>query len=166
MAHATHRQIRDAIAAVIAGAQANTRVQTYERYAVQLPALKELYVAEGRLIGCHIRRVSLKRTTGGIGRWHALTRWQIRFYHAIADDEASELAFDDWLDAVAQAFKADETLRTVEFPNGAVAQTGPADSQKTQGLQIDDSTPVMFCGVLCHAAKCTLWTQHFEGANA
>lgn len=154
----THRQIRAAIAANITAAQANTKVHLFERYLKELGTLKTEYVnaTAGKLIGCHIRRVSSQRTAPGVGRWVILQRWTIRFYQALDDATQSELAFDDWIDAVGEVFRTDQTL------GGLVFQTNPEDGQNTDGLQVDDSGPVMFCGVLSHSAKCTLFTTHLQ----
>jgi hypothetical protein len=151
----THREIRAAIKAVIAAADTTAVVHDFERYASNLGDLKKLFVSDDRLMGCHIRLISTKRTAPGVGRWMIRHRWQIRFYMALDDANTSELSFDDWLEAVAEAFRANQTLGQL------VGETAPNDSENTDGLQLDDSGPVMFCNVLCHSAKTTLYTRHY-----
>lgn len=154
----THREIRTAIGAKISAAQANTRVHLFERYLANLGALKEQYVDinAATLIGCHIRRVATQRQQTSVGRWMITHKWAIRFYRALDDESESELAFDDWVEAVAEAFRTDETL------SGLIFETRPNDSTDTEGLQVEESGPVMFCGVLSHSAKCALFTTHLQ----
>lgn len=155
-----HTVIRDAIAAKVSGAQAGAMVHTFERYATHLGDLKALFVDttvdQPKLMGCHIRRTATKRTAPSTGRWHTRHTWALRFFMALDDAAQSELAFDTWLEAVAEAFRTDQTL-------GGLAASLQDDSyDNTDGLQLEESVPVMFCGVLSHSARCTLQTLHFH----
>ncbi|MGE0256910.1 MAG: hypothetical protein AB7N54_19975 [Alphaproteobacteria bacterium] len=149
----THQDIRDAIVAIIAGVADVGVVHAYERYAERLGELKELYVADGQVRGWIVRRISRRERQAAIGRYVVDTRWQVRGYMSLKDADESELDFDDRIDAIVDAFRADETL-------GGVVATTIVDN--AAGLQIEDTGPVMFAGVLCHSARGLLTTRHYQ----
>lgn len=153
----THVQIRDAIKAKITALATPAQIHTFEAYSAQLGDLRLLYVINGQLIGGHIRLVGTRRTAPHVGRWNIRHKWRLTFYMAIDQAAESELAFDTWIEAIAEAFRLDQTL------GGLLFSTTPEDSAGTDGLQLDDSGPVMFAGVLAHSAKCTLHTTHLQG---
>jgi hypothetical protein len=148
------QQIRDAIAAKIAGVAGSGLVQSYERYADDLDTLKAVYVADGQVRGWIIQRRTTARNIIAVGRWVVSHLWQIRLYMALDDAARSELAFDDLIEEADHAFRDDDTfgelIATTRQDNGLI------------GLQLDDSGPVRFAGVLCHGARCSLQTRHFE----
>ena len=86
-------------------------------------------------------------------RWSVLTQWRIRGFMALSDAAGTEKTFDDLIDAAADAFRADPTL------GGVVFSTLNPQSDET-GLQLVQSRPVLFAGVLCHSAELNLYTQH------
>ena len=91
-----------------------------------------------------------------VGRLVVATTWQIRAYQGLDDAAASEKAFDDLVDAFADAIRDDDTL------GGAVRSCAPDGLDGIAGVQLDDSGPVMFAGVLAHSARLRLVTVHFE----
>lgn len=151
----TQQQIRDAIKTKMLTAAGIGPVHTYERYADSLAKLKPLYVTGGKLNGWHIRLIRSQRQSLFMGRLQITHTWQIRGYMSLDDDAASELAFDVLVEALQNAFAADETL------GGVVAQT-VLEEDAIAGLQRDNAVPVMFCGVLCHSAELRLLTRHHE----
>ena len=149
--------IRDRIVAVVAALPEIGPVHAYERYSARRESLRALYVSAigGRdvLCGWFVRRTGFRARRSGRSGREITTRWEIAGYRAIGDDDASELAFDGQIDAIAEAFHADPTLtglvQTIEFDDQA-------------GIELADSAPVMFAGVLCHAATLQLKTRHTE----
>lgn len=127
-------------------------VHDYERYATRNKELADLYLAGGVLNGWHIRRLARFENEIRHKRFEIDTRWAIRGYYAIDDSAASEKTFDNILEAACEAFRADSTA------GGEVTFTS-IDANRS-GLQIVDSGPVMFAGVLCHAARCEIGTRH------
>ena len=60
---------------------------------------------------------------------------------------------DALVDAIAEAFELDPSL------GGRVRVRQQADPA---GITLEEATPVMFAGVLCHAARLRLVTEHDE----
>lgn len=129
------------------------QVHAYERFAKQDAAFRDLYKSGDRILGWNVRRVSTRETSAVMGRYHGQIGWRIRGFMSIDDAAASEQAFDSLIDALRDAFRADETL------GGAVESTlNPSNDEV--GLQLDDSGPVMFAGVLCHGCTLSLTTLY------
>lgn len=132
-------------------------VHDRERYANQHGSLRALYVVQTdtgeQLRGWYVRRLAFRVERNGNAGRRVFTTWQIRGFMALQDEAASELAFDDLIDSVRRAFEADPTL------GGAVQSTL---YEREIGAQLSASGPVMFAGVLCHAADLTLTTETLE----
>jgi hypothetical protein len=155
--------IRSAIVTVLATVPDIGRVQPYERYAKDQQKLKEFYFSEDHdsIRGCHVRRLSVSRT-GRIDDEVEHTRWRILLLMAISDAEESEIAFDELIDRIASTFAAEDgLLETVDQCSVPADGGGSADA----GIQLDDSGPAMFGGVLCHAARLTLNTIRYLEPN-
>lgn len=131
-------------------------VHDHEPYVADLAGLKALYQDPdgGRLNGWYVRRVATRELASAIGRFVEIVSWQIRGYRALAEAEASELAFDAQIEAIRDAFRHDETL------GGAVHDTAEGDVGGAAGIQLEESGPVLFAGVLCHAARLRLTTMN------
>lgn len=151
----THLQIRNAIKTKMLTAGGIGVVHTFERYAANLAELKPLYVTGGKVNGWFIRLVRTQRASAAMGRMAILHTWLIRGFMSLDDAATTELTFDTLVEAMQEAFQADETL-------GQLVGATVFEDQKVAGLQRDDSGPVMFAGVLCHSAKLTLNTLHHE----
>lgn len=146
-------EIRAAIKAKIESVADAGKVHDYERFADKLNDLKTLYIAgDGKLRGWHVRRFSTRETSAAIGTYVVTHRWQIRALQAIEDGDASEKAFDTRIEALRTAVRDDEGLGRTDLTT--VLDDG------TAGIQVDDSGPAMFAGVLCHFARLTLYTRH------
>ncbi len=142
--------IRAAIAAVIAQVSGAGQVHAFEPYGKGNEAFHRAYAsADGKLLGWHVRRVATKETRPDLARVVTTHRWRVRVFMALAEGGASELEFDRLIEAVRDAFRADETLGGVVFDTR---------TPEVAGLQVDESLPVLFAGVLCHSANCTLYT--------
>ncbi len=144
-----NRTIRAAIAAFLSAVPGAGQVHQYERYSKDDKAFKQFYAGTGDVLqGWHIRRVG--RVEGAdIGE--VRTTWEIRGFRAINDGDESELAFDDLIDLVTAAYRADPTM------GGAVLWPTLDDSWAPELI---DSGPAFFAGVLCHCAKLRLVTRH------
>jgi hypothetical protein len=84
-----------------------------------------------------------------------LNKWRISGFLSLDDANQSEIVFDNLVEAVCDAFRADETL------GGLIAGT-VMDNPNVAGIQVEDSGPVMFAGVLCHSARLVLYTWHIR----
>lgn len=143
--------IRAAIVATIAAVPLVGRVHERERYAKTESQLLAHYGQGKDVLGWFVRRVGFRREAMSTMRVRIITQWQIRGYASFVDDRASETAFDDLVDAIAEAFERDDTL-------GGLVES--IDGDGASGLQQTDAGPVMFAGVLCHAARLSLTTVH------
>lgn len=152
----TLRDIRSAIVATMQGVAGIGVVHAHEPYAKAMDKLKSLYVPDGETVlhGWFVRREAAIETGRIIPRSVEYLKWRIQGVYALDDAAASELAFDDLLEDLRDAFRANDTL------GGTVAQCAMPDGSEA-GLQVLDAGPVMFAGVLCHAARCQLTTQRY-----
>lgn len=150
-------QIRAAIVATLAAVPGVGQVHAYERYAANHGALRAVYAADDGdqdvLLGWFVRRASFSAARVTPGKRRVTTSWDITGYRALADALASELVMDALVDAIADAFDADPSL------GGLVRVRQQADPA---GVALQDFAPVMFAGVLCHAASLRLVTEHDE----
>ena len=157
---------RAALLALLRAVPAIGVVHACERYASSEQGFKQAYLythadpaadafgADPHIRGWYVRRVSFRVVRNGGGLPRVFTTWQIRGFMALAEEAGSELAFDALVDAVRAAFDVDPTI------GGAVMSTLSADGEV--GAQLSASGPVMFAGVLCHAADMTLTTETIE----
>jgi hypothetical protein len=149
--------IRTAIAAKISGVADIGKVNDYERYTQQMSELKNLFVAniggQDVLLGWNIRRVSKRTVQVATGRHAVYNTWRIRGYMALDDAAASEKTFDDLIETLCDAFITDDDL-------GGVLFSSINQQNNESGLQLIDSKPVLFAGVLCHHALLGLTTEH------
>ena len=150
----TLAQIRAAMKSTVGGVADIGVVHDFERYTESESAFKTFFVSDGEVLGWIIRRVGRKVTSPGIGRYVMTNKWRITGYMSLDDDTATEKTFDDLLDAIAAAFLADDTL------GGVVASVITPDN--VAGAQLDQSGPVLLAGVLCHSARLTVFTVHYE----
>lgn len=155
MSAPTQQQIRDAIKTKMLTVANVGVINTFERYAASLAAMKPFYVSAGKILGWNIRLPRTQRLSPHIGRVMVVHTWRITGYMSLDDSAQSELVLDTLVEALQHAFDADETL-------GGVIATTNAQEGGPSGLQRDNAGPVMFCGVLCHSVSLTLFTLHAE----
>lgn len=149
-------------------------VHEYERFSKQESTFRELYIRDGVLLGWHIRRVSLRETIFSSQFNRVVVKWQIRGLAALTDATASELALDNLVDALRASIRRVPLVRVRQYvpsdsPQDGEPYAGSFESDfcrlstdEGAGLQIDDSGPVMFAGVLCHSVRLALVTEHLE----
>ncbi|GAA5784699.1 hypothetical protein [Chitiniphilus shinanonensis] len=155
----TTTEIRDAIVARLQSLPDVGQAHPYERYANDQRKLVAHYTDSGVLCGWFVSRRAVARTERGIGSGRVLvtTSWQLTGYRAINDEQQSELRLDTVIDAILDAFPAQETL------GGLILDTLVADDQPLgeAGAQLLEARPVMFAGVLAHRAVIALTTRHW-----
>lgn len=150
--------VRDAIVLKLQGLLPEAKIYGRERYAVLEEDFSSFYVTDDPenpiVFGGYVRRTSTKELLDSTDRNVDIHKWAIRLYRSFLDDDdpakASETLFDMDIEAVRTAFRTDETL-------GDLIETSYVDG--LAGIQLDDSGPVEFAGVLCHGARFTLQTQ-------
>ena len=138
-------------------------VQPYERYAADLSRLKALYTPPGEqaVRGWFVRRPITRESGNILGRSTIeVIRWRIQGFAQLDDAAQSELSFDALIESVRNAFAQDETL------GGTVHQCSePGNDDGESCIQLEDAGPVMFGGVLCHAARLALTTVRYLERN-
>lgn len=153
----TVKQIRDAIKAKILTVAGAGTVHTYQRYAKEASKLATLYKFgdPARFLGWNLSRVATRELFVDTGRWSVFHTWRIRGYMGIDDADATEELFDDKVEEIRTAFRDDDSL------GGLVFSCINPESLEA-GIQVLESRPVMFAGVLCHNAELGLMTQHLH----
>lgn len=157
MSVASHRA---AIVAMLGAVPGVGLVHDEEPYARTEARFRELYqypAEAGPVIrGWWVRRIRTRELAPHLGRVINVHTWRIRGFAALDSDAGTGVAFDDLVEAIRRAFRLDPTL-------DGVAQPGPVD--QPSGVQVNDSGPVMFAGVLCHSADLALTTYDYLDAD-
>lgn len=152
--------IRTQLRALIAAVPNIGQVHDRERYVREEAKFRQLYLytpagGQEQLRGWWLRRSGTEERSLAVGRTLNVHTWQIRGYMTLNDEQASELAFDALIEASRDAVRADPTL------GGVCMQSPLAGGNNTDGLQVLESAPVLFCGVLCHSALLELKTWSY-----
>jgi len=142
-----HTQIRNAIVAKLATVAGIGQVYGFERYGKTDKDFRALYAAGDKVLGWHLRRVA--RREDALNN-EVFTTWEIRGFKGLEDADSSELAFDDLIDAIGDAWRADPTLGGLVLYPRDTALVVP---------ELADAGPAMFAGVLCHSARLKLVTR-------
>ncbi len=149
---------RAALFALVAGVPGIGQVHDRERYVREEARFRALFVSRidgaDQLRGWWLRRAATMERTLGVGRRMEVHTWHVRGYMALADDAGSELVFDELVEALRDA------VRTTADAGGVPWEPAPFDAP-TDGLQVLDNGPVLFCGVLCHSALLELKTWNY-----
>ncbi len=155
--------IRNAIVRHIQDVPDIGAVHAWQRHSPDTNALKALYTAtidsRRQLRGWHIKRCGAAETEPVFGQRAQTCTWLIRGYMEFSDADMSEIAFDNLIEAICHAFRADDTL------GGLVITTfdeenGPGGIPLA-GLQVREATLTTFAGVICHTALLELTTRHY-----
>jgi len=152
-----HERIRAALVALLQSVPGMGAVHNYERFSKSPKDFQALYLQGQDIRGFYVRRQSYRELPHSSTRNKVRTRWLIRGFASLVDAEASELAFDRLLDDMAAAVRTRPVLLDAE--DNALGHTVTNDGA---GLQLEESGPVMFAGVLCHGATFSLTTEHLE----
>ena len=148
-----HAPIRAAIVAKLKTVAGIGQVHAYERYAKTDKDFREIYAANDRVLGWHVRRVARRE---GAEFNETMTDWELRGFMSLEDAAASELAFDDLVDLIGDAWRADPTLGGLVLYPRDTALVVP---------ELADAGPAMFAGVLCHSARLKLTTRTVRDAG-
>ncbi|XHS78501.1 hypothetical protein ACFJGW_00590 [Burkholderiaceae bacterium UC74_6] len=152
----TVTEIRQALKAQIEAVDGAGMVHDHERYGTTERFFRDNYAWDGengakQIRGWFIRRKRTLERTIAVGRIYNAHTWIARCFSGLADGGESEIEFDEMVERVRAANRADENL-------GGLVQPGSLD--EVSGWQLIDSTPVYFAGVLCHSALLQLTTYN------
>lgn len=153
-------QIRAALYLMVAAVADVGLVYDRERYVRDEAKFRALFIytpagGEPQVRGWWLRRTKTQEYSANTQRVINVHSWVIRGYMALNDEAGSELDFDDLVEAIRTNYRADPTL-------GGVCQLGPLQgADGSDGIQLDDTGPVSFCGVLCHSAALSLRTWSY-----
>ena len=125
-------------------------VHAYERYSNTLTELAALYMTGEVLLGWFVTRGQVVQLAPFAGRRVEQTTWHFTGYRGFVDATATELEFDALVDNIRLRFRTAETF------GGAV----PWIDDKA-GIQVDETSKVLFAGILCHCAKLSLPTTRY-----
>lgn len=152
-----HKRIRAALVALLETVPGIGTLHNYERFSKNPKEFHALYLQGQNIRGFYVRRQSYRETPYSTMKNRVRTRWVIKGFASLVDADATELVFDELLDAIAATLRAKPVL----FENmlTPLCHTVTDDGA---GLQLEDSGPVMFAGVLCHGATFSLTTEHLE----
>ncbi|MBX3588849.1 MAG: hypothetical protein KF796_19630 [Ramlibacter sp.] len=150
--------IRAAVVAQMAAVPGIGLVHAYERYARAEAKFRELFVTtpdgeDQQIRGWWLQRAATEEKTVSTGTVVNVHTWRWRGYMALNDEQASALRFDELIEAYRDVVRADPTL------GGVCEQNSVEDGE--DGVQVIDSGPVLFCGVLCHSALLQLKTWSY-----
>lgn len=154
MSVATHRA---AICALLLTVAEIGNVHDEEPYARAESAFREFYAWEDaagqqQLRGWFVRRTRTAEREVGLGRTVNAHTWLVRGFASFDSAAGTGKAFDDLVEAVRRAYRADITL-------GGAVDPGPMDNPS--GLQVADIGPVVLAGALCHAVTLNLTTYEY-----
>lgn len=154
MTVATHRA---AIKALIESVTDAGMVHDHEPYGRTEVDFRRLYAwtdtsGATQVRGWFVQRTRTVETVAGNGRTINVHTWRVRHFMSLDAEGATELIFDDLVEAVRRAYRADVTL-------GGAVQPGPLGQQS--GFQVNDSGAAYLAGVLCHAATLSLTTHEY-----
>ena len=150
--------IREQIKVLLSGVSGIGIVHDYERWAAEWPKFLDLYKVEatGKLNGWTISRKKTPKSLlakGGIStRTHHI---MIRGIYGLKDSDASELVFQEIIEAIVAEFAKHDTLNATCFTCSAT-DNAPGDED---GIQVDLVENRSFGGVLCHYAELSLFVQ-------
>lgn len=132
-------------------------VHDYQRYATNAAEMAALYQTTigttKQIRGWWVSRIATAEGSPALGRYTVTHTWRIHGYMGLDDAAESEKTFDELVELVRDTFRQDDNL-------GGVVDSTVLD--EGAGLQLDEQAPVVFAGVLCHAARLTLRTRHHE----
>jgi len=152
-----HERIRTALLELLRAVPGIGHVHAYERFSKTPQGFQALYQQGDVILGWYVHRQSWRELPFSSLQNRVRTRWVIQGFASLLDANETELAFDTLIDAVARAVRKRPVL--FDAQENALCHTVQDDGA---GLQLEESGPVMFAGVLCHAAKFSLGTEHME----
>ncbi|MBZ9612143.1 hypothetical protein [Rheinheimera maricola] len=116
-------------------------LHSFERYSTRTKELADCYQFEGRLQGGFLRRPAAKVLAGGSSGNRQRQSFELVLFRSWQDGDASQLLFDEQLDALMADFTNNHRL------NGWSCVDG-----ERLGFELVRNEPAMFAGVLVHYA--------------
>lgn len=127
--------------------------EPYARSQADFQTLYEFDTGTGiQIRGWFFRRVRTAEQPGGLGRVINVHSWTMRGFLSLDHEIGSGKTFDDLIEALRRAFRADPMLQGTAAP-------GPLD--QLSGWQLTDSGPVVLSGALCHGAVLQMTTYDY-----
>ncbi|SFP43705.1 hypothetical protein SAMN05216567_106152 [Variovorax sp. OK605] len=136
------------------------RVHDRERSLADEAALRALYLYDlpaggQQLRGWWLRRTATEERSVDTARAMSVDSWTLQGHLAFDDAAASELVLDALVEDIRDAVRGDPTF-------GGACATGPlTDDKRTDGVQVDGTGLVTFCGVHCHGVALQLRTWRY-----
>lgn len=143
-------EIRAAINTRLEAVPGIGKIQPFERFSKNNRTLKEFYAVGNKIDGGFVRRVRRNSISPNDTVFERTTHWEIVYIRSWRDSLQSSDKFNELLDAIAEAFETDVTL-------GGVVATTKENGQAA--IQLINSVPAMFAGILVHYAVMTLTTK-------
>lgn len=143
-----YEAIRDAIKARLDDITDIGKIEPSERYAKSHRDLKVFYAVGDLIKGGFIRRTGFISKSPDDYTYIEKSSWEIHYMHSWVDPDSGD-AFELMLDLIAREFEQDVTL-------GGVVQTTKEGDQAA--IQLLNSGPAMFAGILVHNATMSLKT--------
>ena len=153
--------VRTAIKNKIAGVANVGAVYDYERYTKEAAKLLTLYESAAqtgnRIYGWFVSKLRERERYLDIARAIIDIDWKLVAYMSLDDGDATEKKLDAQVELVRDAFRNDDALGgavdTLIIDNG--------EGAPPRGVQLEDLDHVLFAGVLCHRARCSLTTRNY-----
>lgn len=147
---------RNALVSLLESVPGAGIVHAEEPYAKTQAAFQAAYAWDlpgggTQLRGWFLHRDATRETAPNVGRWMDAHTWRIQGFMALSSP-GSGLEFDALIEQIRAAYRADVTL-------GGASEIGPLG--QPAGIQLISSRPVLFAGVLCHAAQLQLQTYAY-----
>jgi len=135
--------IREQIRTILSGVAGIGVIHEYERLAVDLKKFLDLFKdPDGRVNGWQFTRISTPSDRNTMPTLHRHHLFRLRGIYGLRDEEATELTFQDMVEAIQNAFDSEYSL------NGTVLNSGPVQVRVVENR--------MFGNVLCHYAELEL----------
>ncbi len=147
------REIREQIAVILSAVDGVGVVHQYERLATDWKKFLDLYKdPHGKINGWSITRQKTPQKMLTFDQ--DVTReylFIIRGIYGLQDEAASELVFQDTIEAICEAFRNNDDL------NGTCSTT--TSNQDISGIQVEVAENRSIGGVLCHYCELHLYAQ-------
>lgn len=148
--------IREQIKVILQGVPGIGIVHDYERMSADANKFIGLYKdVDGRINSWTITRTATPERWFSNRDYERVYEMALRGYYGLQDAAASEIVFQDRIEAICDEFRGNDTL------NGTCETTCPEFGGMTglSGLQVGIIEPRMFGNVLCHYGELRLAAQ-------
>lgn len=148
---------RGAIAALLLSVADIGKVHREEPFARSESEFRSFYLwgdgyGNQQVRGWFIHRTATLEREIAVGRTMNVHSWKVRGFMSFDSVAGTGEAFDELIESIRLAYRADPEL-------GGAVDPGPMGDRT--GIQVSDAVPVMFAGVLCHSASLQLQTHAY-----